>query len=351
MGWERRGGQSYYYRKERTPDGRVRSVYLGSGELCRVLSECDRGRRIEADANRARLRRTLAPLDDALDALRTAEAELRTLRDAYLVATGHRTHRGQWRRRRGFDAPPFTLDRPAFLDRPGGADLMARKKPAPVEPFEPGTGLTSPATGTLFVVTDDASEGTRRRLAEATAACSTDKPTHDDVTRLRAALAELPSSAFEPFAGRVARRDAAVTLAGATGATAAVAEVEVERFAAELVRDDDGPLVRAAADVAALARLVLDTVTARHARLVRGSYSITEAEHVEKRLNAAHTRYLRSLATVAALRRAEGSERERAARMEREAPPEPAVSLHALLTARASGDSLPAPADLDLATV
>ena len=167
------------------------------------------------------------------------------------------------------------------------------------------------------------SEPTRRRLAEAVAACSTDKPADDDVTRLRDALSELPPSAFQPFAGRIARRAAAVTLAGATGATAAVAEVEVERFSAELTRDADGPLVRAAADVAALARLVLDTVTARHARLVRGSYSITEAEHVEKRLNAAHTRYLRSLATVAALRKAEGTERERAAKMERAARAEP----------------------------
>ena len=252
MGWETRKGRSYYYRKERTPDGRVRSVYLGSGDVCRVLSECDRGRRIEAEANRTRLRRALAPLDDALDALRTAEAELRTLRDAYLVATGHRTHRGQWRRRRGFHAAPFVLSE--SLDRPEGADLMARrKKPAPVEPMEPGTGLSSPLTGTVFVVPDDASEAARLRLAKAAAACTADKPTHDHVTELRVALSKLPPSAFRPFADRVALRSVAVTLAGGTNASAALAEAEAERFAAELVRDDDGPLVRAAAGVAALA--------------------------------------------------------------------------------------------------
>ena len=363
MGWETRKGRSYYYRKERTPDGRVRSVYLGSGDVCRVLSECDRGRRIEAEANRTRLRRALAPLDDALDALRTAEAELRTLRDAYLVATGHRTHRGQWRRRRGFHAAPFVLSE--SLDRPEGADLMARrKKPAPVEPMEPGTGLSSPLTGTVFVVPDDASEAARLRLAKA-AACTADKPTHDHVTELRVALSKLPPSAFRPFADRVALRSVAVTLAGGTNASAALAEAEAERFAAELVRDDDGPLVRAAAGVAALARLVLDTVTERHARLVRGSYSITEAEHVEKRLNAAHTRYLRSLATVAALRKAEGTERERAAKMEREAHAEPArrpLDLADFLPPpsapvatprqlpRHAGDSAPAPADVELVT-
>ncbi|MGI8656377.1 MAG: hypothetical protein ACR2LC_14315 [Pyrinomonadaceae bacterium] len=32
MGWERRRGRLFYYRKERDEQGRVRSIYLGRGE-------------------------------------------------------------------------------------------------------------------------------------------------------------------------------------------------------------------------------------------------------------------------------------------------------------------------------
>ena len=38
MGWERRGNQEYYYRKER--DGsRVKSTYLGRGEMAHMISK------------------------------------------------------------------------------------------------------------------------------------------------------------------------------------------------------------------------------------------------------------------------------------------------------------------------
>lgn len=38
MGWEQRGNNSYYYKKER--DGsRVKSVYVGRGEIAHMLSK------------------------------------------------------------------------------------------------------------------------------------------------------------------------------------------------------------------------------------------------------------------------------------------------------------------------
>lgn len=38
MSWEKRGAKLYYYRKERGPDGRVRSIYFGNGERARAAS-------------------------------------------------------------------------------------------------------------------------------------------------------------------------------------------------------------------------------------------------------------------------------------------------------------------------
>lgn len=42
MGWERRGTHQYYYRKER--DGsRVKSVYVGRGEIANMISQFQSG--------------------------------------------------------------------------------------------------------------------------------------------------------------------------------------------------------------------------------------------------------------------------------------------------------------------
>jgi hypothetical protein len=45
MGWEKRGGKLVYYRKERGSDGRVRSVYCGSGERGEQAAREDEQRR------------------------------------------------------------------------------------------------------------------------------------------------------------------------------------------------------------------------------------------------------------------------------------------------------------------
>ncbi len=384
MGWETRGSGRYFYRKTRTPDGRVRSVYLGTGPACDVLGECDAGRRLEAEIKRRRLRRSLAPLDAALAAVRAGADALRPFVRAYLVATGYRTHRGEWRRSRALRPvvvalPPLNLDSRTLPARPStaaptGAEPMARKTPAAVQPAAlppraDGIELRTP----VGVAVTFPNDGTPRpELGEALRACQTDKPTAADVSRLRDAFATLPASAFETFADRLALRSVAETLTGGVNLATAVAEAEAEaeRFAGDLA-GDGGPLVRAAAAQAALARLTLDTVTERHGRVCRDSYSLSEGEHFEKRLTAAQTRYLRALATVAALQRAEGVERERAASLAAAAagrkpldfnarafppPPPERRSVYAGLTpadGRAAlpahaGDSLPSPADVEL---
>lgn len=352
MGWEERNGRRYYYRKERTPEG-VRSVYIGNAPGCDVLAECIAGRRLEAAAKRRRLRRTLAPYDSALSSLRDEAAELRTLARAYLVATGHRTHNGQWRRARYLRLPleelraeagPLTLaskQPPADMAR----KKKALKKEAPV-PLTPGTSFGSPA-GTAITIPGGLDEGTLSALGAAIEACNTEKPKAADVTRLREALLKLPASAFEPFVEREARRSAAALLCGDVNVSVAFVENEAERFACELAGPFAGPLVRAAAEHAATARVVLDAVTERYGRVLRDGYSLKEGEHFERRLSAAQRRYLRALATVAALRRAEESEAKGAGIA---TPAERASERSALQLLQHAGDSLPAPEEVDMAT-
>lgn len=352
MGWETRGnGHRYLYRKSRDSDGRVRSVYLGRDEVCHALEEVAHGRRLEASIVLRRLREALAPLDAALASVLASEARVRRLRDAYLVATGHRPHRGQWRRRRGAHAVgspyarPFLVHSTAPLD---GADAMSRKKPSRPDPMPIGAGLSSPETGILFHIPKETDEVTRQDIADAAQACL-EAPSDATATRLRVALSHLPAWAFFPYADRMALRAASVLLVGNVGAASAGVEAEAERFAAELA-DGGGPLVRAAASHASLARVVLDAVLQSYGRTLRGSYTLKEGDHFEKRLNSAQTRYLRALATVAALQRAESEEAARAALLE-------AVDVERLGTGRMqllgeprkhSGDSLPSEADVEL---
>lgn len=100
MGWERRGGRSYYYAAERV-GGRVVKRYVGAGRVAELAARLDliNRQQREDDAESARRLRdelaavdaVLAPLDELADVLARAA----------LVAAGyHRHHRGEWRRRR-----------------------------------------------------------------------------------------------------------------------------------------------------------------------------------------------------------------------------------------------------------
>ncbi len=347
MGIEtRRNGRRYLYRKERTPSG-VRSVYLGpmSDPACVMLAENDRARRADAEADRARLGRVFDPIDAALGTLRQSAAELRTLARAYLVATGHRTHRGQWRRARHLRStvaalPPLIL--PPMATKKKSADVSA-DTPA----YSPGTSLGAD-TGTYLVLPADGVP--RPGLADALRACQTDDPTSADVSRLRDELLTLPAESWGvPLSSSLALRSLAGIVTGSQTARldTALVEASATRLASDLAGPDAGPLVRAAAAQAALSGLCLDAVTAGYGRVMTGAYRPTEGEHWERRMDAAQRRHLRALATLAALRRAESTEADRAAKMDRETPAP--MDLHRFLPAP-SGDSVPSPADLALSS-
>lgn len=363
MGWETRttpDGRThgpYLYRKERDAEGRVRSVYVGCGRIAELGAELDR-----ITAERVALERSLArldvePLDAALDALRADAARLRVWRDAYLVATGHRPHRGEWRRRRGrhADGSPFAL--PFILDTagPAGPDPMARKKTAGDVMH---VGATLGLGGAPVFTVPDAPEDVRRELAAALDAAAGKKGDALTIGRLRAAFSAFPAESFGPFLDPLAL-DAVASQIGTDPTGHALAASEAARFAESLRLPLDGPLVAAAVAHTAAAYLVCQTVTARYGTALAGPHSLAVAQSYEKRLTAAQTRYLRALATVAALRRAESDERDRqrADVAERRLPvesiyarlaPPPDDAPGRAVPARLVGDSLPSPADVEL---
>jgi len=376
MGWETRTtphGRThgpYYVRKTRDAEGRVRSGYVGRGPFAHELARFERLSAETEALQRASDRCRLAPLDDALAALRADAARLRVWRDAYLVATGHRSHRGQWRRRRGrhADGSPFAapliLDAAGVSTRPAGADPMARKKTSPDVLMHVGATLS--LGGTPAFTVPEAPEHVRRELAAALDANAAGCSDAHAIGRLRAAFAAFPAESFGPFLEPIVL-DAVAMQIGTDAVGHALAAAEAARFAEALRMPTDGPLVAAAVAHTAAAFLVCQAVTAQYGAVLSKSHALALAQSYETRMTAAQTRYLRALATVAALRRAEGDERERAAHLDAgridatltaagrisSLPPPPDARERireklARLAAEQSGDSLPSPADVEL---
>ena len=99
MGWEERGGRSYYYRKRRE-GRRVFSEYVGSGELAELAATLDVLDRLEREAEREvwrQERQAEAQVAAEMDRLGDV---VRAVTRAALLTTGYHTHKGQWRRRR-----------------------------------------------------------------------------------------------------------------------------------------------------------------------------------------------------------------------------------------------------------
>ena len=99
MGWEQRGNNQYYYRKERS--GRnVKSNYVGRGEIAHMVAQFESSsaeveklmrakKSIEADE----LKRIEGTLDRAIELVQL-------FTQATLLTAGFHTHHRQWRRKR-----------------------------------------------------------------------------------------------------------------------------------------------------------------------------------------------------------------------------------------------------------
>jgi hypothetical protein len=100
MGWEQRGNNQYYYKKERE-GSRVRSVYIGVGDLANLSAELlaleQEDRRL-AELRKRQRRQALEALDAEIDALSDVVS---TMTQATMIAAGFHQHKRQWRRKRG----------------------------------------------------------------------------------------------------------------------------------------------------------------------------------------------------------------------------------------------------------
>lgn len=96
MGWEQRGNHSYYYHKAR--DGsRVKSIYVGCGEIANMISQFQSGSSIIEKLTR----QPKAANDVSLDSeVLVFEQAIQLLTQAALLAAGFHTHHRQWRRKR-----------------------------------------------------------------------------------------------------------------------------------------------------------------------------------------------------------------------------------------------------------
>lgn len=99
MGWEQRGKNQYYYRKQRE-GSRVRSVYVGRGELAQMVSHFQATSLVIEKFARSRNQ----------DYTKTEKAEsvfeqaTQLLTEAVLLTAGFHTHHRQWRRKRSVNS-------------------------------------------------------------------------------------------------------------------------------------------------------------------------------------------------------------------------------------------------------
>lgn len=98
MGWEQRGNDRYYYCKERE-GARVKSVYVGRGEIAHLISQFQ--------ASSDTLER-LTRANNSIKALESDKAEafleqslelIHLFTQAALLTAGFHTHHREWRRK------------------------------------------------------------------------------------------------------------------------------------------------------------------------------------------------------------------------------------------------------------
>lgn len=102
MGWEQRGTKSYYYRKVRE-GSRVKSIYVGRGEVADMIAKFESS---SADLEKLlRAEREMETFEsDRIEAALDRSVELTQLfTQAVLLTAGFHTHHRQWRRKRNVD--------------------------------------------------------------------------------------------------------------------------------------------------------------------------------------------------------------------------------------------------------
>lgn len=263
MGIETRRNGQYYYRKVRH-NGKVRSVYLGSGAMALALDRT--AQRMQAErADEQAARRAIRAAEQATD--RTAcqiAAAAREIAALVLLGTGHHRHGGVWRLRRRTIQMSEPLIKQAERDAP------------------------------------------KLSLAEAKALmrrCDVVDAAPEDLARLRALLRV--RSANHTETGSLIR-NALDRVLHELPATALVRELSadhIERRRCELGYFEAPALERPLIDHLLLCEARMGLVEQHYSAMLQGSISLDVARYWEHRLSATQQRYLRAVETLARIRR------------------------------------------------
>lgn len=245
-----------YLNKSIRRNGRVTSVYLGSGEAAVLIAEgeaLDRAKRRAERAERARIEAADAPVIAWCKAVENLAREV-------LVATGHYNHhRGSWRRR-GTMGTKTKQDEGATTapDRDRTLDLLERARDGDVS--------------TRFEVRELLQGEMGERVAQ-----------------------------YEMSAMMV------MTLVhGASPKSVLQQEIlarEIERTAAELAGPDPSPLERLLAHRVAVCRFVLDQAEFSRASSLAEGASLPTLEFQQERVDSAQRRFLQAVKMLATVRR------------------------------------------------
>lgn len=96
MGWEQRGNNRYYYKKERE-GSRVKSVYVGRGEIANMISQF---RSSSSVIENLACQNKIANEIQSNGPVLLFEQAIQLLTQAALLTAGYHTHHRQWRRKR-----------------------------------------------------------------------------------------------------------------------------------------------------------------------------------------------------------------------------------------------------------
>ena len=102
MGWEQRRNQWYYYRTRRI-DGRVVRTYFGRGPRAKQAAAEDAKLRKKERERRRHIAESVAQWAVVTKMLDEYDAYVDFWFRAEMTCRGYHYHRGQWRKRRGFD--------------------------------------------------------------------------------------------------------------------------------------------------------------------------------------------------------------------------------------------------------
>ena len=97
MAWRQYGSKKYYYRQKKV-GGEVVSQYVGGGPFAELAAQLDEAERIRAKAKRELFRREVAKHQALDDELGKIDEVMRALVDGVMLATGHYTHKRQWKK-------------------------------------------------------------------------------------------------------------------------------------------------------------------------------------------------------------------------------------------------------------